>query len=315
MPIAGIAPAELVEHLTGNVFEYHRVGYDCRPMTFFAAGTVGWGSARCELFWRLVEHADGWHLDLLSRDGELTCRLRQTSKERWEGRWEKFERMPVELRLVSLKPAVGPPNPVRNPLDLTAVMLSCPERSRLRTDTLLNLAATDWGTRPVFVQLDAGTSANRIERIAENGFLALKHGVAAGTDFILLLEDDLEFNQHLWHNLNHWPPLMDRQVTLAGLYDPGISRIDPRGPSWWAARPASVYGSQAFLLSASTAQYLVRQWHSMRLPLDLRMARLAAQLAEPLFYHNPSLVHHTGLASLSMGSFHQAVDFHPFWRA
>lgn len=314
MPAGGDAPAELVEHLVGNVFEYRRIGYDRRPMTFFAAGTVGWGAARCELFWRLTGHAGGWCLNLLARGGELTCRLRQISKERWVGRWEQFERMPVELQLVSPKPAVGPSNPIREPLGLTTVMLSCPERARLRTETLRNLAATDWGNRPVLVQIDADTSANRIERIAENGFRALQRGVAAGAEFILLLEDDLEFNQHLWHNLNCWPPLMERQVTLAGLYDPGISRIDPQGPSWWSAKPDSVYGSQAFLLSSSTARYLIRQWHSMRLPLDLRMARLAAQLGKPLFYYNPSLVHHTGVASLSNGSFHQAVDFHPFWR-
>lgn len=316
MPVAGSTLAEFFEHLTGNVFEYHRVGYDRRSMTFFASGTVGWGAARCELFWRLVEHADGWHIDLLARGGELTCRLRQTSKERWEGKWEKFERMPIELRLVGPKPMVGPPSSIRHPpLDFVAVMLSCPERGQLRSETLRNLGATDWGNRPVVVQIDPGTSANRIERIAENGLLALQCGVAAGTEFILWLEDDLEFNQHLWHNLNCWLPLLERQVTLAGLYDPGISRINPQGSSWWSARPDRVYGSQAFLLSTSTARYLVEHWHSVRLPLDLRMACLAARLGKPLFYHKPSLVHHAGVLSLSNGSFHQAVDFHPFWRA
>lgn len=316
MPVVGSAPSEFVEHLTGNVFEYHRVGYDRRPMTFFAAGTVGWGAARCELFWRLVGHAQEWDLDILAQNGELTCRLRRMSNDSWEGKWEKFEQMPVELRLVSSKSAVGLPSRTFQPaLEILAVMISCPERNQLKSATLRNLAATDWGTRPVLVQMDNGISANRVERIAENGFLALQRGVESGAEFILWLEDDLEFNQHLWHNLNCWPPLLGRQTTLAGLYDPGINRIDPQGPSWWSAKPDRVYGSQAFILSSTTARYLVEHWHSTRLPLDLRMACLAARLGKPLFYHNPSLVHHAGVASLSNGSFHQAVDFHPYWRA
>ena len=87
---------ELADILTCNVFDYHRVGYDRRPMTFSADGTVGEGAAGCEVFWGLKTEAGEVVLELAG-EVELTCRLSTEDGTSWRGQWLDHERMPVEL--------------------------------------------------------------------------------------------------------------------------------------------------------------------------------------------------------------------------
>jgi hypothetical protein len=46
--------------------------------------------------------------------------------------------------------------------------------------------------------------------------------VQTDAEYVLFLEDDLEFNRHIRHNLQRWEPLKNRQATLAGLYNPNL---------------------------------------------------------------------------------------------
>ena len=179
-----------------------------------------------------------------------------------------------------------------------------------------NLAATDWGNRPVHVQLDTGQSETRQERQAQTSYLALRYGVETKADYILFLEDDLVFNRFFFHNLCHWAPLRERRITLAGLYNPNIS------PLAWDVRtnstvvdPDCVYGSQAFLLSLAAATHVVRHWSKIEGMQDIRISRLAAQLEQPILYHTPSLVQHVGVKSIWGGTFHRARDYDPGWKA
>ena len=77
-------------------FEYRRIGHDQRPMRFLPDGTVGEGARGCEMFWNVRQ--ENGHVALeISSEKELTCRLVKNEQGVWQGRWEKFERMPVEL--------------------------------------------------------------------------------------------------------------------------------------------------------------------------------------------------------------------------
>ena len=89
------AVSGLVEHR----HEYHRVGYDRRPMSFKSNGCVGEGAARCETFWQIREE-DGQLELLLSSHTDLTCRLMLSQNGVWKGRWLIYEKMPVELSLL-----------------------------------------------------------------------------------------------------------------------------------------------------------------------------------------------------------------------
>ena len=58
--------------MDGRAFEYHRAGYDHRPMVFRGDGTFAVGGAGCERYWTI---RDG-RLLIAGEDGRLTMDLR-----------------------------------------------------------------------------------------------------------------------------------------------------------------------------------------------------------------------------------------------
>jgi hypothetical protein len=199
-------------------------------------------------------------------------------------------------------------------LKFEAVMISCRERNALRQQTLANLAKTDWSDLPLHVQMDSGDSNDFSQRQTRCAYLALKKSLRRGADYVLFLEDDLDFNRHIKNNLYHWSPLQTGSVTLAGLYNPKLQLLaaDVRNNAR-VADPNSVFGSQAFLMSSETVAYVVRHWDEVAGKQDLRISRLAGRLLNPIFYHAPSLVQHIGAVSIWGGHFHQAMDFDVNW--
>ena len=82
--------------LTLTRYHYSRVGHDWRPMTFGANGMVAEGAAGCEVFWN-VRRSDGtFCLDVFSKSGRTFALIRGADGI-WRGRWEVFEKMPIEL--------------------------------------------------------------------------------------------------------------------------------------------------------------------------------------------------------------------------
>ena len=133
---------------------------------------------------------------------------------------------------------------------------------------------------------------------------------------MLLLEDDLQFNHFILHNLRAWEPLINAQITVAGLYnqDFAVLACDTRHHCL-VVDPSTIFGSQAFLISAPTVKYFLAHWEEVIAPLDFRIARLAARLDKPIFYHCPSLVKHVGRESVWGGEFCQAIDYDLTWKA
>ncbi len=201
-------------------------------------------------------------------------------------------------------------------MKIKAVMISCVERDQLRPQTLANLAATDWGDNPVWVQMDQALTERRQDRQEQTAFRALEKSLTFEADYILFLEDDLDFNKHLRHNLESWYPLRNGGITLAGLYNPNIG--------WWRNEQQdhylvvdhnTIYGSQCFLLSKKAIEYCLKHWIEVVGMQDMKISRLAARMDHPIYYHTPSLVQHVGAQSVWGGCYHQAVDFHPTWKA
>jgi hypothetical protein len=238
---------------------------------------------------------------------ESLARLREI----WDGRMSSYRSPRVAGQIA--RPAG---KRKRAPIRITACMISCAERAQLRRQTLRNLAATDWGDEPVLIQIDPGMSPCRKERQAQATLRALQQSLEGDADYILFLEDDLDFNRHLRHNLSQWNPLQNREVTLAGLYNPNLALLacDVKNHAVVVA-PHSVYGSQAFLVSRATAEHLVQHWSEVEGMQDIKMSRLAGGLKKPLLYHAPSLVQHVGKQSIWGGAFHQAPDFDRAWKA
>jgi hypothetical protein len=267
---------------------------------------------------RLFQHrnTDKWNLFLHNREVEdfwyeRECREYVAQlQQKWDGRAR------VCMASTPGKPGRVPASKwKRHALRIRACMISCPEREDLRRRTLLNLAATDWGEEPAFVQIDEGQLPTRQERQAHTTWLALRRSLQLNVDYLLFLEDDLDFNRHLRHNLQNWEPLQRGQVTLASLYNPDRPPLacDLQG-HFMVVDGNSVYGSQAMLLSPATIAYILRHWNEIKGMQDIRISRLARRLRQPIFYHAPSLVQHIGEQSVWGGLFHQANDFSSQWR-
>jgi len=79
--------------MDGRRFEYHRVGYDHRPMVFHGDGTFAAGGAGCERYWTI---RDG-RLLIAGDEGRLTMDLVATADGGWDGRWLVHEKMGVRM--------------------------------------------------------------------------------------------------------------------------------------------------------------------------------------------------------------------------
>ena len=79
--------------MDGRRFEYHRVGYDHRPMVFRVDGTFAAGGTGCERYWTM---RDG-RLMIAGDDGRLTMDLTPTADGGWDGAWLMFEKMGIRI--------------------------------------------------------------------------------------------------------------------------------------------------------------------------------------------------------------------------
>ena len=212
--------------------------------------------------------------------------------------------------------ALAKPQRIRRTIKIQAMMITCRERDDLRRRTLENLARTDWGDLPLHIHFDKPADGDGEQRQAQSSYLALRKSLDYRADYILFLEDDLDFNRHIRHNLCRWDPVRRGAVTLAGLYNPRLwaTGCDLRSNAR-IIDPKFAFGSQALLLSKETAAYVVRRWNDVSGLQDTKIYRLAGRLRKPVFYHAPSLVQHIGASSTWGGEFHQAFDFDPVWKA
>jgi hypothetical protein len=205
---------------------------------------------------------------------------------------------------------------VNRTFKIEAVMISCRERDRVRRQTLENLAKTDWGDVPLQIHCDTPQLGDPGQRQVRSSFLALKKSLEFKADYILFLEDDLDFNRHIRHNLGTWGPLKRGAVALASLYNPRVlERACDLKSNSRIVDAKSAFGSQALLLSKGTVEYIVRRWNDVPGFQDIRMTRLVGRLGSPILYHAPSLVQHIGTRSTWGGGFHRAPDFDPVWKA
>jgi len=91
-----LAIQQAAQRLTRGVFDYHRMGFDRRPMRFSRDGTIGEGARARELYWRCKTAGKKATLEIHSQAG-ITCRLVEDHDRVWRGRWLCCEKMRVEL--------------------------------------------------------------------------------------------------------------------------------------------------------------------------------------------------------------------------
>jgi Mannosyltransferase putative len=233
----------------------------------------------------------------------------QELRDQWDGRIG-------EIRIWKDPSWRGRPvPPAQSEPVIMAAMISCRERDAMRAETLQRLRHTDWGARPVHVEMDEGQGADRVARIAHVARAALSRLADLDPDYALLLEDDLDFSRSLLSNLLSWAPLQHDEVTLASLYNPGIPplAIDTKH-GYMVVDPQSIYGCQAFLLARPALRFILEHWEEGPAAPDFKIADLGGRCGRPVLYHAPALVQHVGRCSVWGGTWHEAADFDPAWR-
>ena len=202
-------------------------------------------------------------------------------------------------------------------LNLNGYMASCHARDDIRERTISNLCATDWkGT--LTVELEDPSLRYPLERHAELVRRILR---AAATEekIFMFFEDDLDFNRHLLYNLTAWDPLkrlLPGGHFLASLCNLGMPLVKScPEQAYGEAPPSMAAGSQALVISQTTAHYLLTCWGVEPGPrADIKIFRLAGHVG-PVFYHLPSLVQHVGIESVCGGVFQAASDFDKDWKS
>ena len=144
-----------------------------------------------------------------------------------------------------------------------AYMVTCDERSAVRGETLARFERTDWGSLPS-LQIDDGTARTRSARMRATWLGVLRRVAEGSAGFALVMEDDLDFNRHLRHNLTAWTPLRGRDGEapfFGSIYNadrPALER--PSDQSYFVADPDLAWGGQAVIVSRSMAHHFVAHW-------------------------------------------------------
>lgn len=212
-------------------------------------------------------------------------------------------------------PATPPAGP-----SVRAYVVTCEARRETLARTLASLRASDWGEEPA-VFVDRLNLPDRRASLTANALRALEAAAADGADYALLLEDDVEFNRHLRHNLLRWPPVRLGYLLAGSLYNPGVAGFAGVGRAvHWGAHHVLLdtdefYGAQAMLLSRAFVRECVAHWDEVEGMPDIKFSRLAGRFCHAMPCHLPNLVQHASDPSTWGGHPHRSREYDPAFRA
>lgn len=202
-------------------------------------------------------------------------------------------------------------------MQFTTLVMTCAGRGETLRKTLESLRASGWESTPEVV-LDDGIGQRPIDRIHRTWRRMIQRAASSGTNFVLLLEDDVVFGKWFSHNLLSWGLLREIQqgrAFYASLYNPSRPFIRRQVEErYLVAHPASVWGAQALVTTPATARFIDTHWDQVDGNPDQRMPYIASRVT-PIYFHVPSLVDHAPVPTTWGGMEHSAVDFDPEWRA
>lgn len=183
-------------------------------------------------------------------------------------------------------------------IDVFPVMMSCAEREHERRATLTAWAGTDFEVEP-YVVIDTGEGRPGPRRMLRTFYRAAIAGTNAGTEWVLVLEDDLRFNRHLHARLSEWEPAREARGGFFGsLYWHKLDLAE--APRRCATGPGDAHrGGQALLFKRSTLDRVVAAWadYPDEIHHPRRCGLIAAALGMPVHYHVPALVQHVGVST------------------
>ena len=188
------------------------------------------------------------------------------------------------------------------------MIISCPARSDVLDETLRLWDQTDWPGKPIVV-MDRIGGADPCASLTANALVLLREFLTSRAKYLLFLEDDLDFNLHLWSNLQKWGRLWNGELVLGDLYHPAASA------DRFAEDPESLGGSQALLIRRDAVSKVIADWDLFpTLMSDLRIFRVLGREGIKLHCHSPGLVQHRSVPSTWGGAAHESPEFDRLWR-
>jgi hypothetical protein len=199
-------------------------------------------------------------------------------------------------------------------------MLTCRRRHETCEKTLASWRKTDWPSDPI-VHLDDAPedpaqpwgSAARSRRVTD-AFAKMLGTILAeqkpDDEWLLLLEDDLEFNPTIAKQLRQWVPLQYERCILGTLFNPSLPRTTrrPLFPKSFPTDSKSFLGAQALLIRRRHARYVLEKWPFHTGMQAQRVAKMLAPYGS-IYVHTPSLVQHVGKDSSWGANPMRALDF------
>jgi ADP-heptose:LPS heptosyltransferase len=266
---------------------------------------------------RLFQHRNGDKWNLFGSNRSIPGFLHEGECQQFlTGLAEKWDGQLAWLKETKSKTVAVDLATTTQQLKLAVAMASCAERESLRIETLQRLSALGWPAEKVLIALDERRFASKVDNLTHTAWRALRQALDSGADYLLYLEDDLDFNRHLFENLRRWEPLAERELHIGNLCNLGHREL-----AWnvtgraYLVHPKDVLGSQAVLLSRQMLRRCLERWREGPPDLDLKLGFIAAEARQPSFFHCPSLVQHIGRRSLLDHDFRAAVDFDSEWHS
>jgi len=191
---------------------------------------------------------------------------------------------------------------------IVAYLMTCPARAEVLDKTLTSFKATDWPEEPRIIT-DTSTVADPKTRMTATALRLMQDALSETWDYLLFLEDDVEFNKYLHHNLTNWLPVRYNFVTLATLYSAASSGM-LAGQNFFVRLASDHGGSQALLLCRKLAEDVVASWNSFADEMqDLRIGGTASRINPMIYVFSPNLVQHRPQGSTWGGPAHASPTF------
>ena len=176
-------------------------------------------------------------------------------------------------------------------------MITCNERQRTRHATLASLGCSDWRSDLSLVLDPDITQPTGPIRMLRNFRRLLSQAARSRSQFVLLVEDDLDFNEHIEHNARAFAATLERDA-VGALYQTTLSYK---------------IGCQALLL------HVVRAYELSKLAMltsdkDLWPTDSWVRNVARVIQHTPSLVQHRDATSTWGAPRHRSASFSATWR-
>lgn len=186
-------------------------------------------------------------------------------------------------------------------MKIAAYFLTCPSRFGSLNESVVSLRQSDFGHGAVSIFNDHEPLADPKASQTANAKRLLEQARKDAAEFILFLEDDVQVNRHLVHNLETWDLLPSLQV--ATLYSSVIrSEIDAFG----------IGGSQAILIRRTAIETILGAWDGYKTEMqDLRIFRT---IGGQIPIHQPNLIQHRAEPSTWNGPSHSSPTFDENWK-